>query len=691
MNGLLRKRILVIEDDGLVRRMLASYFEASAYEMIEAEDGEAGLALFRAERPAIVLTDLRMPRVDGWQVLAALRAEAPAVPVVVFSGAGDLEDALEAVRRGAWDYLTKPIFDLSEIDLVLSRVLERARLIEENRRYQRELEGLVETRTAALEASERRLAQIVEGAAVGVFVVDAAGVVTHWNRACELITGVAARDVIGTVGVRQAFVRGEMPLLCELVLRGTTLPEMRAQCRFKVTPSATVPGAFEFEDFFSGLGDEGKWLALTASPLCAADGAVIGVIETIRDVTQRRTAEQNAARLDERLRNAQKMEALGTLASGVAHDFNNILAASIGFAEMALENVPEGGKAAEHLARVLAAQRRAADLVRRILSFGRRTAPVLAPLQLGAVVGDAVDLLRGAMPGAIRVGVRVDATCGPILGDAGQLGQVIVNLCSNAHYAMRERGGDLTVSVDAVEIDAPLVPEAGAGETVEAGRYARVTVADTGNGMGEATRKRMFEPYFTTKPLGEGTGLGLAVVHGVVSGHGGAIRVETAPGAGTRIELYFPLAEGGETALSRDGRADAPARGTERVMFADDEPQLVALIEAGLGQLGYRVAAFPSGEGALAAFEGDPGAFDVAVLDYVMPGLSGVETARRLHAARPELPIILCSGFGVGLSKLEAAQLGIRVNIAKPAPIRAIAAAIRKELDRRGEETKRVE
>jgi signal transduction histidine kinase/DNA-binding response OmpR family regulator len=686
MDGGRKIRILLIEDDDLVRRMLVGYLRTNEYDVREAADGEAGLALFRAQRPDVVMTDLRMPKVDGWAVLAALRVEAPTTPVVVFSGAGDLESAAEAVRRGAWDYLTKPIFELSELDIVLVQVLERARLLNENRRYERELEALVEARTAALEASDRRLYQTIEGAAVGVFVVDEAGVVTHWNRACELITGVAARDVLGTVGVRGAFARGDLPLLCDMVLRGTPFDEMRARCAFEIAQSATVPGAYEFEDFFFGLGESGKWLFLTASPLRAADGAVEGVIETVQDVTPRKTAERIAARLDARMRQAQKMEALGTLARGIAHDFNNILAVAIGFAEMAREAVPDDGKAAAHLDRVLASQNRAAQLVRRILSFGRKSDPSLASFRLGPAVSEAVALVRETLPSSVRVATRVDPACGPILADGDQIGQVLLNLCTNACRAMAEAGGDLTISVDAVEVDAPLPSELVGGATLEPGRYARVTVADTGIGVDEATRRRMFEPYFSTKPVGEGTGLGLAVVHGIVARHGGAIRVDSARGEGTRVELYFPLSEQLQRSLVPGAPApgEEPVRGNERVMYVDDEPQLVQLVEAALGQMGYRVTGFLSGERALEAFSEGPGAFDVAILDYVMPGLTGVETARRLHAARGDLPIILCTGFGVGITKADAERIGICEHLAKPTSVRAIAAAIRREIDRRG-------
>jgi len=683
-------RILVMEDDALVRRMLVSFFQTTEYEILDAEDGEVGLALFRKERPDVVMTDLRMPNVDGWEVLAALKVESPLTPVIVFSGAGDLENALEAVRRGAWDYINKPIYELTEIEIVLKQVLERAHLLAENQRYQRDLEALVESRTAALEASERRLTQIVEGAAVGVFVVDANGVITHWNRACELITGVAPRDVIGTVGVRAAFARGDMPLLSEMVLAGTPLSEMRSHCHFRIAASASVPGAFEFEDFFPGFGPRGKWLFLTASPLQETDGSIVGVIETVRDVSERKNAEDAAAQLDERIRNAQKMEALGQLAGGIAHDFNNILGGLIGFTEMALDSVPADGKTAEHLGRVLAAGKRAADLVRSILAFGRQSTSKLVPTRLGPIAAQVLDVLAPSLPPSIRVEKRVDEKCGQILADGGQLGQVLMNLCTNACYAMKDEGGVMTVTVEEVDVRTRIPSDRAGVADVEVGRYARLSVSDTGVGMDDETRKRIFEPYFSTKPVGEGTGLGLAIVHGVVASHRGSVRVESPKGGGARFELYFPLLE--ETAFAPFEAAapeGAEVRGKERVMFVDDEPQLTALLDSALGLLGYKITTFPSGQKAIEALLENRDAFDIAVLDYVMPGMNGVETARRLHEARPDLPILMCTGYGFELSKKEADRIGIRGHLEKPTSIKAIALAIRKEMDARGTTTKR--
>ena len=406
----------------------------------------------------------------------------------------------------------------------------------------------------------------------------------------------------------------------------------------------------------------------TMSPIRGKGGAVLGWVSVWRDVT-------HMAILEKQLRQAQKMEAIGTLAGGIAHDFNNILGPVILHAELGQSLVPEDSPARMSFSEILEAANRARALVDQILSLSRKhEADEPVPFSLSSIFKECIKFLRPSLPATIEIvqDIRTDEDF--ILADPTQVHQVVMNLATNAAHAMRETGGTLTLALQRVDLDEPmrsLFP------AVHAGPYVMLTVCDTGSGMPPEYLERVFDPFFTTKKS-SGTGLGLTVVHNIVSRHGGAVRVESAPGKGTAFHVLWPRIEAGP------GPADEvpppeEARGTGRILFVDDEPSMRTSTSLILKQLGYEVLACAGGAEALRAFEDNPEDFDLVLADVTMPGMTGLELAGHILASHPHTPVILTSGFSDLVSPERAREIGLAY-LKKPFNTRSLAAAVRDAL-----------
>ena len=389
---------------------------------------------------------------------------------------------------------------------------------------------------------------------------------------------------------------------------------------------------------------------------------------------ERRLAEVEHARLERRLRQAEKMEAVGRLAGGIAHDFNNILGGILGYGEMLVEETPAASRLQRYAQNVLTAANRARDLVEQILAYSSSQRGKRVAVDLGRIVAETLDLVRGSLAVGVRLETQLPSAPVPVLGNATQLHQVAMNLCTNALQAM-EGSGELTVSLATLELAAERVFQHG---TLAPGSYVSLTVKDSGPGMDEATLARIFEPFFTTKEVGKGTGLGLSLVYGIVTDSGGAIEVVSEPGRGSTFTIYLPRAD---LPIATDHELSQALRGHgESVLVVDDEEALLAVTAEVLLRLGYKPSTFADGREALAAVEADPARFDAVITDEVMPHLTGTELAQRLRRHRTNLPVVLVSGYIGPMMAERAAAAGIAEILKKPVQSRELAFALTRAL-----------
>jgi PAS domain S-box-containing protein len=409
---------------------------------------------------------------------------------------------------------------------------------------------------------------------------------------------------------------------------------------------------------------------VVSSPIRSTDGEVVAAIELVEDVTEKQ-------RLEEQLRHSQKMQAIGTLAGGIAHDFNNILYAILGYANLAKADLAPGETLHGYLEQIETAGHRAAELVDHILAFGRRSEASFKPLGLQALIAEALKLLHGSLPATVEIRRSISDACGMIEGDPTQIHQLLVNLCTNAYQAMPERKGTIEIRLNEVDVEGRLVRRL---HGIAAGRYARLVVSDDGVGMDDETMRRIFEPYFTTKKQGEGSGLGLATVHGIVKNHGGAVRVKSKPGFGTAFEIYIPICndvpEREEHRQVESGRSAVQAS----VLFVDDEPMIADMCEKILGKIGHRVSKFTDGVAALEAFRRDPFAYDLIISDVTMPRLTGTELADEVRAVREDVPIVLCTGYSEAVDPSVLEELNVQKCVWKPLTVEKLAELVQEAL-----------
>ena len=395
-----------------------------------------------------------------------------------------------------------------------------------------------------------------------------------------------------------------------------------------------------------------------------------------QDTTLKKKNEEARKALENQLRQSQKMEAIGTLAGGIAHDFNNILAAILGYADMAKDEISEFSPAKYQIEQVLLAGNRAKDLVKHILSFSRKELHSKKPVQIAVIVSEAVQFLRATIPTTIEITVSFDEQCGTIMADPTQIHQVIVNLCTNAYQAIGDDGGVMEVSLsmkEVVEVDKR------DGMELRPGKYVVLSVKDNGPGIESKIIDRIFDPYFTTKEVGKGSGMGLAVVHGIMKSHDGIVTVDSKLGSGTIFSAIFPAIEA--IAIEESQPAGVQPRGKEKILVVDDEESIVDLTKRMLERLGYMVTSQTDSLVALEVFRSKPEYFDLVISDQTMPKLNGAQLAKEIMQIRSDMPIILCTGYSSKIDDEKARSLGIKAFAMKPVRLAELARLIRQVLD----------
>jgi PAS domain S-box-containing protein len=517
-----------------------------------------------------------------------------------------------------------------------------ALVIDHVRVYEAAMTELAErTRTAAsLREQEARLAAIVDAAIDAIITVDDAQRIVVFNRAAEAVFGVAEADALGAP-LDRFIPEHARAVHREYIERfnanGTTQRRKRQASRLQ------------------GCRANGELFPIDASISRIEIGGRAVSTVMLRDVSGQVAAEAARDELEAKLREAQKLEAVGTLAAGVAHDFNNIVAAILGNVDLLREDLGPGHAAQRSVEEIRKAGHRARELVRHLVAFSHNQPLQLEVLDLGAVVADALALVVPTLPAGVEIADRLPAAGPFVEGDATELTQVVVQLCANARHALRGAGGVIDVTLDTLDVVG--TPPPGLGR----GRYAHVTVRDHGVGMDAATVERIFEPFYTTRAPGDGAGLGLSVVHGIVRSHHGSVDVASEPGKGSTFHVYLP-------AVAPPAAATPPtvATGGGHVLYVDDDEALVFLVTRMLERQGLKVTGCFRGADALAAIRADARRFDLLLTDYSMPGMTGIELVREVLRLRPDLPVILTSGYITDEVRAAAVQAGIRHLVYKP-------------------------
>jgi PAS domain S-box-containing protein len=642
--------ILLVEDEEAHAELTRRAFEGHArtVELTRARSLREAREKIAARLPHLVVADLRLPDGDGAELLSGDR-ESARYPVVIMTSHGDEQVAVDAMRTGALDYVVKSEVTLAGMPYIAERALREWGHISERRRAEE-----------ALRASEEHFRLLIENALDMISILAADGTVGYISPSCKRVLGYLPGEVVG---------RNVLDLVH---------PEDRDLVEEALAESFAGPGAAH--SYVARMrASGGGWRLLESIGSVRADPQEgLRAVVNSRDITDRREAEEEKERLEAQLRHARKMETLGTLAGGIAHDFNNILQAIVGCTELAQHTLPDESAASGYLQRVVDATGRARNLVRQILTFSRQSEPERRQVSIEQVVEEALALLRATLPTTIEI--RRDFRAGGhVLADPTQLQQVLMNLCTNAQHAMEPNGGVLEVGLHRVELEE--------GQTridpnlERPGPFVMLSVKDDGCGMSEETRERIFEPFFSTKEVGKGTGLGLSVAHGIVASHGGAIRVESRPGGGTTFQVYLPEADG---ARRGDARRVAAVDGRRwRILYVDDEETLLLAGQGLLERLGHDVTVTTDGLAALEAFRARPDGFDVVITDQTMPRLTGVQLARQIHGLRPDIPVVITTGYSEALDPDAVAELGVAAYLAKPFAARDLLRTVQQLLGER--------
>lgn len=551
---------------------------------------------------------------------------------------------------GALNFQSKNSDAYTEADVKLSERIgaQIAGAIANSQLYAKQKQG-----EEALRSSEERYRLLVENAPLGILSIDTQGQIIDVNPELSTMLGSPSQQATQAINM----------------LTFPPLVKTGIADHFRCCLETGEGGAFETP--YTTKWDKGGYLRYHLTPIRNKDGQISGVQAIMENISDKK-------KLESQLTQSQKMEAIGTLAGGIAHDFNNILSAIMGYTELAVLGVPEKLPAKQNLQEVLKASHRAKDLVRQILTFSRQGEQERKPALIFPIVKETLKLLRASLPSTIEIRQKIDSETGVIEANLTQIHQVVMNLCTNAAHAMKENGGVLEVSLVNVEMDIDTTAQ---HPDIHPGPNLRLTVSDTGIGIAPDLVERIFDPYFTTKKVGEGTGLGLAVVHGIVKSHGGIIKVYSEQGKGSTFHVYFPRIDGFQEITETQKVELLPMGDHERVLFIDDEQALVELGEKMLEHLGYEVTVRTSSIEALELFRNQPDRFDLIITDFTMPNMTGDKLAQEVMRLRPGLPVILCTGFSERISEMKAKALGIQEFVMKPFDLNDLAQTIRRALD----------
>jgi len=680
--------VLIVDDHEENRYLLQTMFKGNGHDVQEAANGAEALEKLRDGNVELIISDILMPVMDGFQLCRKVKTEEALchIPFVIYTATyTGPQDEEFAMKIGADRFIQKPcepdvfmkiVGEL--IDIAASRdnatmppllgeeevfKLYSERLVRKLEQKMLQAEREIQKRKEVeqtLKESEEKLRRITESAQDAIIMMDDQGKVSFWNEAAERIFGYS----------RQEMMRNDMHnILTPQQYHGTYQKSIShfketGQGPFidKITELTGIKKGgtdFPMELSLSGVKIHGKWNA-------------IGII---RDITDRKRVEAERKELEKKLQQSQRMEAIGTLAGGIAHDFNNLLTAIMGYTELSMDNVEKGSIIEDYLHEVFSAGTRAKDLVNQILAVARESNEEVKPTQIDTIAKEVLRLIRSSIPTTIEIKQSIESDS-LIMGNATRIHQILMNLCTNAAHAMQDKRGLLEIGLKDITIrnPSPVI-----NFELKAGDYIELMVSDTGIGIPMDIIGSIFEPYFTTKAPGEGTGMGLSVVHGIVESYGGKISVFSELDKGTVFKIYLPITKKRKTDHAYVSE-DLPV-GTERILFLDDEFTIADMGSQMLAHLGYSVTKQTGSLETLKLFRSKPNDFDLVITDMAMPNINGDTLAVQLMKIRPDIPVILCTGYSKKLTDAKAKKIGIEALVYKPYKKSDLSIIVRKVLD----------
>ncbi|MBF0287650.1 MAG: response regulator [SAR324 cluster bacterium] len=647
--------ILLIEDSltaaGVIVEMLldtdVEKWPTRVFAVEHRETLARGLDYLDHWKPDIVLLDLNLPDSEGLDTLVRVHEYVPNVPIIVLTGMDDESLGVTALQKGAQDYWPKDEISPTILIRLVNYAIERHQLFNE-------LEMRVEQRTSELrvanellQENELRLNQqlaelkhIYNASPVGLCILSTDGRFLRINEVMAQISGKTAESHTSK------FIIDMIPEIAD---------QVKEVCKQVIQDDSPVLNV-EMTGFVSAAPETKKNWLTSYYPVKTGDGLLLGVGMIMQDITEHKN-------LETQLRQSQKMESLGTLAGGIAHEFNNVLGIIQGYSQLLLKNMQEGSEEKDYIDSMYKAGQRAVNLVRQILTFSRMDEQQLRVLKIAPVIEESLMLMRATIPATVEIRQEILSDNFSIFADPSQLQQVIINLCANAVQSMQDEGGILTISLQEEQCYKNEQPLPGLSE----GGYVKLMVRDTGCGIPADVKERIFDPFFTTKEVGKGTGLGLSITHSIVEQHGGAIAVESRVGEGSTFYIYFPMVK--DKVQDQVIIEFSEEQGKGHIMVVDDELYLTRFYETMLNQLGYEVTVFNSSVDAREEFFLNPDQFDLVFTDYTMPHLTGDKLSEEVLKIRPDLPIVLATGYSDAISEEKAKEIGIREFFIKPVEV----------------------
>lgn len=664
------KKILLVDDRPEDRMLLRVTLEHQKFQISEATDGIEALERLKQDKPDLVISDALMPKMDGFSLLRAMKADPDftTIPFVFYSATYTSDDEHElATKLGAAAFLTKPLEPATlwqHISEIMEEIKDAPPQIAQNAEDV-STENLEKYASLVASKLERKVHELEE-------------ITTKWERTFNTLHDILTlldtdmRITQANKAAGECFSTPPENLIgrhCFEVFSGSNEPCPNCPIIISIQDRQPHSGIITHKSL-------GKIFSVSSAPVLGEDNTIDYIIHVARDITVQR-------RLEEDLFQSHKMDAMGTLAGGIAHDFNNILGAILGYAELTQHKLLAGGeRPMTEINGVIEAALRARELVSQILNFSRKGGTQqLGPINPSPMIKEALKFLRVSLPTTMNIIDNINSRSGVILADPTKIHQIVVNLCTNAFQAMPDEKGTITITLERRELTRK---ELAAQPRLTPGPYLELTVQDTGEGIAADTLPHIFEPYFTTKSRGRGTGLGLAVVYGIVDALGGTIMVESELGHGSTFRVCFPaLPEAGTentVVPAKQNTAIFHTTRNARIMVVDDDAMIVTMLHSILERLGHQVTPFLSSLDALTAFTSTPNDFDLLITDQTMPGLTGAELTVRVRAIRPKIPIILCTGFSNLLSEAQAKALGITRYLTKPITIKTLSDTVQEAL-----------